>query len=267
LPNRILISFIKIIGDDLMRIKITFDIGMGVFLPINYNYLLASIIYRFLDLSNPEYAHFLHEDGYGSGDKKFKLFTFSQLMAQKREIRDNCIHFRSSLTWFVSSPQEEFLGSFAASLLDQRVIHINDISLQVKDVDIPRTPRFQERMYFRCLSPITMSTKREYNGQVAMHYLLPDETEFSDLVKQNLIRKYETIYRQKPCDDSFVMEFDADYISKRNGRITRLIRYKDVDIRGVLCPFHAFGSQELMFIGYECGFGDKNSAGFGMVEV
>jgi len=249
-----------------MRIKITFDAGTEVILPVNYNYLLASVIYKFLDLSNPEYAYFLHEDGYSLGDKKFKLFTFSQLMAQKREIRDNYIHFRSSLTWFVSSPQEEFLGSFAASLLDQRVIHINDISLQVKDVDIPRTPRFQECMHFRCLSPITMSTKREYKGQVAMHYLLPDETEFSELVRQNLIRKYEIVYGRKPRDDSFVMEFVADYISKR-GRITRLVRYKDIDIRGVLCPFRAFGSPELMFIGYECGFGDKNSAGFGMVEI
>ena len=27
------------------------------------------------------------------------------------------------------------------------------------------------------------------------------------------------------------------------------------------------GSPELMFVGYECGFGDKNSAGFGIVEV
>ena len=250
-----------------MRIKITFDIGAGVSLPVNYNYLLAGVIYRFLNQSNPEYAYFLHEDGYGSGDKKFKLFTFSQLMAQKREIRDNYIYFKSLLTWFVSSPQEEFLGSFAASLLDQKEVCVNDVPLRVKDVDIPKIPRFQESMSFRCLSPITMSTKREFKGGIAMHYLLPDEAEFSNLVRQNLIRKYEIIYGRNPNDDSFVMEFDSDYISKRAGRVTRLIRYKDIDIRGVLCPFRAYGSPELMFIGYVCGFGDKNSAGFGMVEV
>jgi CRISPR-associated endoribonuclease Cas6 len=250
-----------------MRIKIIFNIGKGITIPINYNYLLASAIYRFLDQSNPEYAYFLHEDGYNLGDKRFKLFTFSQLMAQKREIRDNYIHFKSLLTWLVSSPQEKFLGSFAASLLDQRVICIGDNTLSVKDVDIPKIPRFQERMYFRCLSPITMSTKREFRGEIAMHYLLPDEPEFSELIKQNLIRKYETIYGRKPKDDSFRMGFDEDYIARRDGQITRLIRYKDIDIRGILCPFRAYGSPELMFVGYECGFGDKNSAGFGMVEI
>lgn len=250
-----------------MRIKITFDVGKGISIPINYNYLLASVIYRFLDQSDPEYAYFLHEHGYNSGDKKFKLFTFSQLMAQKREIKNNYIHFKSLLTWFVSSPQEEFLGNFAGSLLDQRVVCVNDISFRVKDVDIPRTPRFQEYMSFRCLSPITMSTKREFNGEIATHYLLPDEADFSDLVRQNLIRKYEIVNGRKPVNDSFEMEFDSDYISKRKGRITRLVQYKNINIRGVLCPFRAYGSPELMFIGYECGFGDKNSAGFGMVEI
>ncbi|MGB9596905.1 MAG: CRISPR-associated endoribonuclease Cas6 [Candidatus Poribacteria bacterium] len=250
-----------------MRIKITLDIGNGISIPINYNYPLAAVIYRFLDQSNPEYAYFLHEEGYNLGDKRFKLFTFSQLMAQKREIRGNYIHFKSLLTWFVSSPQEEFLGSFAVSLLEQREFCINDIPLRVKDVDIPKVPYFQEYMYFLCLSPITMSTKCERNGEITMHYLLPDEPEFSELVRRNLIRKYEIIYGRKPKDDSFRMEFDADYIAKREGRVTRLIRYKDIDIRGVLCPFHAYGSPELMLVGYECGFGDKNSAGFGMVEV
>jgi len=96
---------------------------------------------------------------------------------------------------------------------------------------------------------------------------MPDEPEFSELVRQNLIRKYEAIHARKPQDDSFTMEFDAEYIRKRGGRITRLIRYKEIDIRGILCPFHASGNPELMFVGYECGFGDKNSAGFGMVEV
>ncbi len=250
-----------------MRIRITFDIGEGICIPINYNHLLAGAIYQFLCLSDPEYAHFLHEDGYSIGDKRLKLFTFSQLMAKSRQIVDKGICFRSPLTWYVSSPQEEFLSNFASSLLEQREINLGNTMLRIKDVYIPVMPHFQPSMLFRCLSPITMSTKREFNGKLATHYLLPDEPEFSELVKQNLARKYELIYGTKPRDDSFVMEFDRNYISSRDGRITRLIRYKDIDIRGVLCPFHAHGSPELMYTGYECGFGDKNSAGFGMVEV
>ena len=177
------------------------------------------------------------------------------------------ISFRSQVIWYVSSPQEDFLGNFAASLMDEGRLRIGSQFFPVLDVEIPQIPSFSQEMKFRCLSPITMSTRREREGKLVMHYCLPDEPEFSELVRQNLIRKHEAIYGYKPNDDEFSMEFDQEYINRRKGKITRLIRYKDVDIRGVLCPFYARGSPELMFVGYECGFGDKNGAGFGMVEV
>ena len=107
-----------------MRIKITCDIGEGIRLPINYNYFLASAIYGFLRESDPEYADFLHQDGYELENRRFKLFTFSQLMAKQREIRGDQIHFRSPLTWYVSSSQEPFLENFAATLMGVGILQI-----------------------------------------------------------------------------------------------------------------------------------------------
>ena len=49
--------------------------------------------------------------------------------------------------------------------------------------------------------------------------------------------------------------------------MTRLVDYKGIKIRGVVSPFHVIGAPELIHIGYECGFGDKNSMGFGMADV
>ncbi len=43
-----------------MRIKILADVRDGITLPINYNYQLAGVIYRFLAESDPEYASFLY---------------------------------------------------------------------------------------------------------------------------------------------------------------------------------------------------------------
>lgn len=250
-----------------MRIKITCDIGEGIRLPINYNYFLASAIYGFLRESDPEYADFLHKDGYEVENRRFKLFTFSQLMAKRREIRGDQIHFRSPLTWYVSSSQEPFLENFAAALMGTGILQVEHHRLRVQDVEVLRQPRFGPQMTFRCLSPITMSTKRERDGQLGTHYCLPDDPQFSELVRQNLIRKYEAVYRHPPTEKSFAMTFDQAYIDKREGRVTRLVDYKGTKIRGVVSPFHVIGAPELIHIGYECGFGDKNSAGFGMVEV
>ena len=249
-----------------MRIKITCDIGEGVLLPINSNHLLTGVIYQFLNESDPEYADFLHQDGYELENRRFKLFTFSQLMAKRREIRGEEIYFCSPLTWYVSSSQRPFLENFAAALMQNGILQIDRQRLKVQDVEVLRQPRFGPQMTFRCLSPITMSTKRERADQLVAHYCLPDDSQFSELVRQNLIRKYEAMYRQPPTEKSFAMTFDEAYMAKKE-RVTRLVDYKGIKIRGVVCPFHVIGAPELIHVGYECGFGDKNSAGFGMVEV
>jgi len=250
-----------------MRIKITCDIGEGIRLPINYNYFLTGVIYQFLKESDPEYAHFLHQDGYELENRRFKLFTFSQLMAKRREVRGEQIHFRSPLTWCVSSSQEPFLQNFAAALMQTGILQVERHRLRVQDVEVLRQPRFGPQMTFRCLSPITMSTKRERDGQLVTHYCLQGDPQFSELVRQNLIRKYEAVHQHPPTDKSFAMTFDQAYIDKNKGRVTRLVNFKGTKIRGILSPFHVIGSPELIHIGYECGFGDKNSMGFGMVEV
>ena len=250
-----------------MRIRILTDVEDGLTLPINYNHLLTGVIYRFLAESDPEYASFLHNEGYITDQKRFKLFTFSQLMAERRRITGARIHFGSTLTWSVSSPVETFLSHFADTLLSEGRLTLGRHQLQVRDVTVPRIPRFQSEMWFRCLSPIVMSTVRERDGKQVMHYCLPDDPAFSELVRQNLIRKHEAIHGRPPSYDALTLRFDENYIKKRQGRVTRLIDYKGIKVRGVLCPLHVSGSRELMQIGYECGFGDKNSAGFGMVEV
>ena len=250
-----------------MRIKITCDIGEGIRLPINYNYFLTGTIYGFLSESDPEYAHFLHQDGYEVEDRRFKLFTFSQLIAKRREIQGDQIHFRSPLTWCVSSSQQLFLENFAAALMGTGILQVERHRLRVQDVEVLRQPRFGPQMTFRCLSPITMSTKRERTDRLVAHYCLPDDPQFSELVRQNLIRKYEAVYQHPPREKSFAMTFDQAYIDKRQGRVTRLVDFKGTKIRGVLSPFHVIGAPELIHIGYECGFGDKNSMGFGMVEI
>lgn len=250
-----------------MRIKITCDIGEGIHLPINYNYFLTGVIYQFLRESDPEYAHFLHQDGYEQENRRFKLFTFSQLMAKQREIRGDQIHFRSPLTWYVSSSQQPFLENFAAALMETGILQIERQRLRVQDVEVLRQPRFRPQVTFRCLSPITMSTVRERADQLVTHYCRPDDPQFSELVRQNLIRKYEAVYQQPPQEKSFAMTFDQAYIDKKEGRVTRLVDYKGTKIRGALSPFHVIGTPELIRVGYECGFGDKNSMGFGMAEV
>lgn len=250
-----------------MRVQIVADVGRGITLPINYNHLLVGVIYRFLTESNPEFADFLHDEGYQAAEKRFKLFTFSQLMSERRRITGEQIQFRSTLTWAVSSPVVQFLTHFADTLLTEGKLSIGGHRLQVRDVTIPRAPRFRSEMFFRCLSPIVMSAVREVDGNRRTHYCLPDDPHLSDLIRKNLLGKHQAIHGHTPQDDTLTFQYDNAYIRRKEGRVTRLVDFRGIKIRGVLCPFRVTGSAALIRTGYECGFGDKNSAGFGMVEV
>jgi CRISPR-associated endoribonuclease Cas6 len=49
-------------------------------------------------------------------------------------------------------------------------------------------------------------------------------------------------------------------------KTVRSIDYKETKIFAYLAPFTVEGDVELIRVGYECGFGDGNSKGLGMVE-
>jgi CRISPR-associated endoribonuclease Cas6 len=59
---------------------------------------------------------------------------------------------------------------------------------------------------------------------------------------------------------------------QKHRRVTKKITINEngrfpIDVIGIQAPFTIEGDPELIKVGYECGFGEKNSMGFGMAEV
>jgi CRISPR-associated endoribonuclease Cas6 len=118
-------------------------------------------------------------------------------------------------------------------------------------------------MRFKCLSPLVVAVHDPQRR--TPRYLRPDDPEFSERVRQNLLAKHAALHGQAPTDDRLSLTFDADYLKTHKG--TKLTTYKGIHIVGAFCPFTLSGSIELMRVGYECGLGEKNAGGFGMIEV
>ena len=72
--------------------------------------------------------------------------------------------------------------------------------------------------------------------------------------------------RAAPRDDRLELVFDPGYLARSPHCGTKLTTFKGIQIRGALAPFTLTGSEELMRIAWDCGLGEKNSSGFGMVE-
>jgi len=263
-----------------VRIKITAISEQSSFFPYNYQYALHSAIYSLMNESSTEYSKFLHDNGYlrDGINKKFKFFTFSKLkFFPNKRSRAGFDKVKKIQFVFATSIDESLkhliLGIFSNQKI-KLILKGEQCIFNIVNVDIQTEPVFNSYEKFICLSPITVSTIRiGENGKKEQHflnYMITEERDhFVDNLKRNLVNKYETINNkeyQKP-NSSFVFKFNEDYITKRKGNISKLIEFKNsIKIKGMEAPFTIEADPELIKLGYECGWGEKNSAGFGCVE-
>lgn len=244
-----------------MRLEIVFKTH-DTALPINYQYQLCSFVYRRLKYEDEDFADFLHDRGF----KGFKLFTFSQLFFDNSSVKDEMLLVgQGKGRWYVSSCSEDFVRNFFSSLLSAPQLEIEGSIFNIEEVKIVDQPEFKERMRFVMLSPMVVSVPVEKDGKLYHRYLLPHEQEFEQAVRSNLLKKYEAFYGEK-IDADFHIEPDWSYIERRK-KITKLVSIKDIKVRGCVFPFTAVGDPRLIKLGYEAGFGEKNSLGFGMVAA
>lgn len=80
-----------------MQLYVHIELDEPLVLPINYNHIIQAVIYRTLSVM-PDYTDFLHNRGYSSGHRQYKMFQFSQLKGKYR-IKEKSIIFYSLLNW------------------------------------------------------------------------------------------------------------------------------------------------------------------------
>ncbi len=275
-----------------MRLKITLSANQQT-IPINYQHFLTSAIYNYLSIGDIKFSANLHDS------TNFKFYTFSWLQFPQKKIIDSTVKIVSpEFHWYISSPWNEFVQNFVSGLLELGGLHLGEYKFPV--VQAETLPNLIERnvygdlnsakdFKFSCLSPLVITTKKEYKGKLVKYYYKSNDLqeEISEKIRQNLINKYSTFYKKttEEIDDQTTklkIEFDQNYIKTPKSQVlshyikstnnviageTKQSRSLDIKIPAIMCPFTATGSLELIKFGYECGFGELNSAGFGMVRM
>ena len=142
-----------------MRFRITLTTEkQGLKLPYNYNHVLASVIYSFLEISDLSFSEFLHDTGYREENKTFKLFTFSPLLTHRRTPLKDKIVLYGKIEWYISSPKEEFVSHLVEGMLSSGCISLLGQELLVEEVMVVEPPSFAQALYLHTLSPIAIST-------------------------------------------------------------------------------------------------------------
>jgi len=245
-----------------MYLKITLSSSFEdkkIKLPLQYNYYIQSMIYRLLE---KEMAYFLHEKGFELGKRRFKMFCFSQLIGNyKIDKEDKEIIFDDQVDLYVSSPMDEFLIQLSNSFLLNDDIKLYNNSLVVRNVKSGRDAFEGNKVIVQTLSPITVySTLYKAEGSKYTCYYSPIDKEFSNLIKENVCKKYKAYFKKEPCSSQF-------FILPIGKTKLHVLNYKGVLIKGYSGRFALEGDRELIELALNTGIGGKNSQGFGYIKI
>ena len=242
-----------------MRLRLNFSLRKELVLPIHYNQILQGFIYRNLE---PKLATKIHDYGHPLGKRRFKLFHYSQILKRGRKAEDEII-FKNHISIVVGSPLSEFLESLATTLIKKSRVKMGDCYLFLESIEVIPTPKFTRESLIRTLSPITVySTLFKPDGRKKTYYYTPFEQEFSELIHENLKKKYEVLKGRKPARSRFTIT--PLRASRKNLIITR---FRGTLIKAWSGKYLISGTKSLLEIAYDCGLGAKNSQGFGMIII
>ncbi|NWG28973.1 MAG: CRISPR-associated endoribonuclease Cas6 [Ignavibacteriaceae bacterium] len=260
-----------------MRLKLTLKAEAGQLISFNYQYHLSSAIYNLLRFGSPEFSSFLHDNGYKLHGRSYKLFTFALRFENYTNLQNAIKLDEPQAKLYISSPMiDDFIKHFIIGTFENQVIDLSEINFPIKFkiifAEMIPLPDIKSEMHFKMLSPMVLSSKKKHNGKISQYYLRQDDKEdINRILSQNLRNKFETIYSKQENWDDLKLSWDDRYLLV-NKRITKKITINQhgkfpIDVIALNAPFSLSGNVDLIKVGYECGFGEKNSMGFGMVEV
>ena len=238
-----------------MRLKITLASGKTEHkIPYNYNYQLSSLIYR--KIADLNLATELHI----SSD--FKFFTFSQIYVPHRITTKSCIISRDGkMEFYISSPNEYLIKSMMKNYLEDPQVIFRGDNLLVEQIKLIERPKFKKIMDMKTMSPVMARIKR--NDKI--WDLSPGDLQFYTALQRNLLHKYTSFYGDYKGDEFVQIVLDMGSIKRKRIAITK--QGEETYNRAYQMRFMIEADPRLLEFMYDCGLGERNSMGFGMVMV
>ena len=245
-----------------MQIKINLIKDQGsLTIPKNYNHYLQAMIYK--TIRNYEMKTFVHDYGYANEKRVYRGFCFSGIQGKVRVLPEYLV-FENRVHLYISAYHTEFLQEILQSFLEADEVMIANQRLNVVGVEVSKTPNFVVSDTVRLLSPLMIySTLEDKEKQIKSRYFYaPDHPQFSEQLRQNLVRKALAI-AGKDLSDAQLKIVVAEKVSPKHKRI---IRYKSTNYVAWYTPLKLQGDSELKEIAYATGLGSKNAIGLGFTQ-
>ena len=238
-----------------MRISLAFESNESINLPISYNHMLQSLIFKIVSKKLPGF----HDGGPCLNNRQFRPFVFSRIKG-KHVIHNNQIKFDPPISFSVASPYDEIIQVIGNQFLKSEELDIIGRKLKLVRIEVRDQKVKESPVKVITLSPITIrSTLITPEGKRKSYYYNPFEKDFEAQIKANLLRKAKAIGLELLSN-----EFSIKPIGKMKQRI---IKYKGFIIIAWDGRFEVLGNTELIKLAFNWGLGSKNAQGFGMIKI
>lgn len=248
-------------------------------IPINYNYLLFSSIASILYYSPVKFHSWISDN-----QKSIrilpnnKLFTFSKMLCPNSKVTQSSYSGFGDVKLLFSAPIEDDLAPIIISTLKSReVLKIENYNgyseFYFKSIKQLPEPEFEYERKFVMLSPTVISKVMFSNGNKILHFYRINESETAGAIAYNLRRKYEIIHKAQ-FKGRIDIEFDSEYVETKGGSegVSKLVTIREgtveeYKLKGFIAPVTIRSEPEILRIAYQCGIGEFNCLGLGMLET
>ena len=229
-------------------------------LPYDYQYFMAATLVHRQASENVEFSSPRHVRG------EFKYYTFSYIRYDalpegmmggtgRGGLQFETGHF------ILSSPDRAFTRSMARELENTPNFYLGGVEMEVVKAEFLPDREFREKVaVFKMLSPLYIRTVQEQFGKLMEWELYPTDEKFYENVHQKLLRRYTLYHGREQGEHDFSLRTLGRFKAKRHTINNRKRRSSILTFRMVAPP-------ELLKFGYEAGFGEETSMGFGCAEV
>lgn len=263
-----------------MRIHLTFrNPYPRAVLPINYNSELARFI-----------RNCIHDPHGSSGnrnaapqgsdqapDKFVKMYSFSQLIIPRREIREDKLTLCcTDFSWVITSPSPGLIDTLSLAIAQYGRLEVAGLRFPLSFIRKTDTPDFSSgHAAFTCLSPVTaygFSTQHENSEKWPdRKFGVADEERFVTALRSEVLNRMQRSGQPLSRDFTFRVRLDENYLRRKKNRVTKLIMLSDSHghrqaVRGVLSPLQIESEPEVLRFIYDTGLGRLTEFGFGMLE-
>lgn len=222
--------------------------------PYNHQYALQGLIYKAIMLGDPEVSRALE------AKKIPPLFTYSLFMAkERRTIKGSPFFIGYWHGEFTFSTPTEAIGQALVDGLEKlKVARLWGEKFSIDKVKELKEPESFSGKKYSTQSPIAVTVKRKAGGRERTYDLGPDDEGFFEKINENLRWKTGLLGR-KPENGSVEFEILR--------KVPKRFEVKPgIFQRAWHLVFRAYGDEEMLRTGYQAGFGEKNTIGFGLVK-